>query len=176
MKNILFVLLLLISFPAQAYDAYQLRCNSNWQTITDIDNEPVQSIYMLSDKELRLMTNAYEHVQKSFFAFYAISAAQCRQNQVRILIVNQDALDSRICFPDEYDYARKGEILFGRYFKTENALYIVSPNLKAYPRWKDYFAHELAHHFFNDCGWKFESDYVEHLYVEKFLSQCRTTF
>lgn len=171
MKYLLFVFLL-ISFPAQAYDTYERSCNHNWRTVANIKGNTVKSVYRLTDQDLRFVEGAYDRIQESFFVLQSASPTQCKQSRVRILIVSEESLDSRMCFPDEDDYAYKNEIVFGRYFKRESTLYIVVPNLYLHPLWKSYFAHELAHHLFYDCGQTFVSSQEEHLYVNNFLTKA----
>jgi hypothetical protein len=171
MKYMLLILLL-ISFPAQAYDSYERTCNSKWQTIASVRENTVESSYLLTTQDLRLVTETYDQARKSFSEIESISMDRCKQTQVRILIVSEVALNSRLCFPNENDYAERGEILFGRCFREENTIVIVRPGLVEYPKWRSYFAHELAHQFFYDCGRVFNSDQEEHRYVNDYLTRA----
>lgn len=165
------LLIVALLFPAQllASDMYEQVAQPKWKhSFVIFDNVNVKSLWKISNNKIEMMKTTYALIKKAFFSWYGLDPTECKNAELNVKIVDEHILDDRHYFPDEEAYAGKGEIVFGRYYRDTNVLYIVPPNLKKY-YWKEDFAHELAHHFFNDCGIIFINSADEHAAMERFL-------
>lgn len=154
-----------ISFFCSTLDCKDLY-KSSFKTNFKVDKEVfVSSKFLISDT--KLIRSTYYEAKKSFFEFWGFSRDQCDLDNLYVYIVAEKDLINPRYFPGE-KLAPSGFIIYGRYFREKNKLYIVPPDLSIY-YWRKYFAHELAHYFFDDCGIKFPNNYVEHKFLDKFI-------
>lgn len=182
MRFLLLVLALMMMVPTSvnARDEYY-KSGVTWnQQITVKPNIDIQSVPLLSKSDIRTMHRTYKLTKKLFFRYWLVEPNQCSLGRLKIKVVrNHFDLSNRTYFPGEAQYADPpGEgtaVIFGRYFRKANTLYVVQPDeIKYY--WKRDFAHEVLHYLFDECEMKFSSDNMEHQRVHEFLQEHKSTF
>jgi len=167
------ILMLMVPISVNAMDQYY-KSGVTWgQQITLRQNISVQSISPLSSHDLYVMNKTYKLTKQLFFSYWGLQQDQCCFGHLKIKIVrNHFDLSNYKYFPDELEYAdppgEGGKIIFGRYFRLANTLYVVRPNeIKYY--WKRDFAHEILHYLFDECNMKFYNDDAEHQKIYEFF-------
>lgn len=181
MKFLWLILALTLSIPGFVYakDKY-FRSNVVWhRSVKLIQNIDVKSVSKLSKYDIYLMRRTYNITKKLFFLYW-YEENKCQLGQLKIKIVRSHYdLSNHEYFPEEYVYADLPDegtaIIFGRYFRVTNTLYVVSPNEIKY-HWKRDFAHEILHYFFDECGVSFINNNAEHIKVYEFLNKHKATF
>lgn len=171
---------MMIPVSANARDEYH-KSGISWnQHITLRPNISVKSVPQLSKYDLQMMRKTYKLTEKLFFEHWYVKPKQCNLGKLKIKVVrNHFDLSNRTYFPDEAQYASvPGEgtsVIFGRYFRLANTLYVVQPDDIKY-WWRRDFAHEVLHYLFDECGIKFRNDNVEHKKVKEFLTEHKASF
>lgn len=182
MRILLLALFFCFMLPgvSQAKDRYY-KSGVTWQTSFTIgDNVTVRSAFQLDSREVQIINTVYKRTRKKFFRSWGIKPTQCRLGHLNVRIVRDHFdLDNREFFPEEPVYAdlpwEGTEIIFGRYYRKANTIYIVPLKLKKY-YWRKNFAHELLHYFFDECGVRFSNIDEEHIIIDDFLFKYRKYF
>ena len=181
MHKLIFIMLsLMIPCIVGAKDDYR-KANTAWKTEFTVDTHVnVKSANRLGAKHIRLVRETYELAETKFLKFWLLEHDECKFIPLEVRIVeSEEELNSRLYFPGEDVYADKPEegteIIFGRYYKLTNKLYIVPPYTSQY-YWRKNFAHETIHYFFDECGIKFFSGEKEHKVIERFLLKYKRFF
>lgn len=113
----------------------------------------IKSTFKVSRKKIGKTINIYVNTRKQFNLFEGYN---CKPSEIlNVFIISEKAINN-------FKYFEKGssgpnKIIFGRYFKEDNYLYI-TPEFFRVP---EFFAHELAHYFYDECGFTFENDMAE---------------
>lgn len=93
----------------------------------------------------------YKDIKKQFLLF---ENSKCiPTNTLNMFVISEKEINDIRYFVQ----ARPGHIIFGRYYKPNNELYI-TPEFFKVPK---YFAHELAHYFYDECGFIFKNNVAE---------------
>lgn len=180
MNKILFILCMLFSTCAVAANAPIFK----WQMNANLGSGiTLKSTVPLSQAQINLMKSTFDSAEEKFFEYFDVSRDICQYGPLEIRVMsNYEILNDKKYFPnlDPESYAKSNEVIFGRYYRDENILYIIAPHSYIYD-WKNNFAHELVHYFLDDCGRvihgeKLLNNKTEHEYVEKFLSTYRAVF
>ena len=95
--------------------------------------------------------------------FYDQNKISCQLKPLRIRIITEEQLNS----PKFFIYI--DPIMFGRYFREDQHLYLTPEALHK----KRYFAHEMAHYLYDTCGIHFKSDQEEHDQIKQFLKRLK---
>ena len=172
MKQI--ILILIVFFPTVAYgfDNYNIS-NPQWKTCRQLEEDlMVCSISKLDETELITILNKYNMALKLFHR--EKNWGYCKSEMVRVYLVrSRKELSNMSYFPSELDYDSTTEQIRGRFYRHNNTIY-VAPYYEL--RWGFYFAHELLHHFINECGVPFKNIEEEHEFIDKFLYKYDNRF
>jgi hypothetical protein len=172
MRKMFYVLLVFMLFtPSTLYagDYFVQRAKPKWKTSFKINRHTnVVSKYRLNKFDIRLMKLVYNQFRRKFYTYMHVDKSLCKNSKLDIRVVSEKDLDNRFYFSGESTFARKGNIIFGRYFPRSKVLYIVPPYEEDY-FWRANMVHELLHHFYSDCGIKFENVNIEHIHIDKFI-------
>lgn len=131
----------------------------------------IDSMVILDNNQKQIIKKIFNETKIKFYKYFNIS--RCGLGPLKVIIVTSHLeLDNRLYFPSENVYAdapgEGNKIIFGRYFRQANTLYIVPPDFKKY-YWKDNFAHEPLHYFFDECKMGNRDVDWEHTQIEEFL-------
>ena len=138
--------------------------NTNWVT-HEHRSDPkihviIKSPLKVSDRKISKTMNFYINIRNQFDLFEDV---KCRPHGIlNIFIISEKAINNSIYF--EKGSSSPDKVIFGRYFKEVNDLYI-TPEFFRVP---EFFAHELAHYFYDACGFTFENDMAEEKRTYKF--------
>jgi len=124
---------------------------------------------------MQLINQTFNRAEREFFKFQRISGTQCGFGYLEVRIIREQDLDNRKYFAGEEAFSYDDNIVFGRYFKQTNILYVVPPYLGLY-YWRKNFAHELMHYFYDDCGITFLNIDIEHKAIDQYLKINRRFF
>lgn len=181
-KLIFIILALIIPCVVFAGDNYRNRkTNAVWKTEFTINTHVnIKSVNLLGAKHVSLIYKTYELTENKFLKFWRLKHNECKFGPLEVRIVkNHQELDNRTYFPGEDEYAdlpgEGTEIIYGRYFRLTNRLYMVPPYVSKY-YWRKNFAHELVHYFFDECGIKFVNDTEEHKEINRFILRYKRFF
>ena len=179
MRVLLSMLCMLVAFNAYAGDKYEEKANPNWKI--DRQLTKFDPVYIkVSDKvkvfSFRKFKTEYNMAMQRLFKFEAANVGQCKIDPLEIRVVTERDLNNEKFFPYEgsYTFTRnngKTTFIIGRYFPLSNTLYIVPhvPNDGSeWVNWEAYFAHEVAHYFYDDCEMTFPGDPDAHNRIDKF--------
>lgn len=177
MKTFLSILIIILfsSISAEARDEY-FRANPKWRSSFNIkENVEVTSVWKLNDRQIKLIKHLYRITKDEFDETFGPFIEKCDTDDLKIRVVkSHHELNNREYFPGESTYADEphegNEIIFGRYYRRANTLYIVPPNFSEY-YWKENFAHEILHYFFDICNIEFANNNKEHIIVDRFLRE-----
>ena len=116
----------------------------NWN-VNEKENVIVWSEKKMSDSRVNSIQGKYLDIERRFLSF---NGSLCKCPKVNIFFVSEEFLNS-------FNDGKRG--VFGRYFRARATIYITQEMLKR----TDFFAHELAHHFYYSCGKSWGSDDAE---------------
>ena len=140
--------------------------DTNWASTWIYHSNPnnisiiMKSTLNIGRKKMRKTASLYKDINKQFNSF---ENKNCQpRGTLNIFIINEKDINNSRYF--EKGSSGPDKIIFGRYFKTNNSLYI-TPEFFRVP---EYFAHELAHYFYDECGFAFGSDMAEEKQAYKF--------
>jgi len=175
MKSILFVILSMFMSPisAGASDQYDLNSKAQWKSKAKIRNNVVlKSKYIVSMSDVAKFKYTYRITRKRFSDFTGLNLNKCNIKPLEIRVISLNDLSNKKYFPDEHKYSfpadknGKGDFVLGRYFRYNNHLYLAPKYNHMY--WNINFAHELAHHFYDECVIHFADNESEHDIIHKF--------
>lgn len=169
MKKIVCIIatLLLLPIQALAVDNYDKVSNSKWQNIMHVQKGIVlKSKYKTTRAQAKQIKRMYHVTRRRFKEFTGIDANSCKIGYLEIRIIGLDDLSNELLFPNEHSYSTHSTIIIGRYFRKSNYLYLVPRYYHS--NWHRNFAHELLHHFLDECGIMFENDDKEHEVIYQF--------
>jgi len=168
MKTLLYAILLLVSGSSFALNHYE-KASTKWIKYFNINKyTEVKSKVKLSYYNEIMIAHIYHYTVNEFFKEYCFGDnGCCSLGKLNINIIPQRELDNKIYFPKEGVYSNNRFIVFGRYFRYNNTMYIVSPNY--YHGWGKFFAHELLHYLYDTCDIYFVNNNDEHIELEEML-------
>ena len=159
MKGILICLFLLFPVSVQAN-------NFDFKTNAYVSSEGllIKSVYKLRPKKIKKVKRLYVDIRNEFMQWLPKHQRNnCEEEAPIIVIVNFDIMSN----PDIFYGAKPNQ--FGRYMFWDRTIYIVR-DMFSRPEW---LAHELAHHFYQDCNINFASLEAEHKEVYDFQEYYR---
>ncbi len=168
MRFILTILFLFLTTNVFASDHYEYCAGSKWKINEYINEEVLIRVdpgikFRNPQEKIRFVKKTFNQVKRNFFKFHKIDDSHCESGHLEVRVISKQNLNNKIYFAGEYF---TGEKVFpqviGRYFEKTNILYIVQLN-EYY--WEEYFAHELAHYFYDDCT----NINKEHKLIDQFL-------
>lgn len=151
MSAILFVLVMLpiTSIPLLPYEYL-------WN-VYEKENVVVWSEKRLSNNRVNLIQRKYLDIEYQFRSF---NGGVCKCPRINVFLVSREFLNS-------WGDGKTG--VFGRYFRARDTVFI-TPEMFNRP---EFFAHELAHHFYYSCGQNLGSDDNEEVMAYKFQEYYR---
>ena len=168
MRRVIGILaILLLPLQALAADKYDENATTPWSIITRVQKNIVyKSKYATSEKEAKRVKKVYALTKARFKRFTGVDVDTCNPGYLEIRVVSLEDLSNKNYFPREATYTTSHSLIIGRYFRRSNKLYLV--HRKHHYNWHKNLAHELVHHFLDECGIRFESDHVEHEVIDQF--------
>jgi hypothetical protein len=174
MNKILIIICMFLTSTAIASE------NFRWKMSKDISEETgakitLKSVDSLNDEQIKGIKNTFNDVKVRFFKYYHVSPTDCSFDPLEIRVVkNSTDLSNERYFPVSSE--DRGYRIYGWYFPNSNELYITTPN--GWTKWNRWFAHELLHYFFDDCGMADSAMGYKHNHeqIENFLDTYKTIF
>ena len=154
MTSLILSLFVSLSFVSE----HQLKKDIVWQTQKELPNITIKSYYALSSGRIRIIQNEMKSIKRRFNDYYMTN---CKPGPLEIRIVKISWLNSS----DYFDWVDHRYLVFGRYFKLRNIMYVTSETFS------DLYTldHELTHYMYDECIVYFESDAQEHRQLDRFL-------
>lgn len=143
----------------------ELKKQIEWPFTVKITNELTVKSYYVNLPFEDIDQIAYLYVE-AIDKFVEFSNKSCIVEPLEIRIISEEQMVS----PEYFEYA--DPLIYGRYFKENNHMYLTLEAVKN----KRYFMHEMAHYLFDTCKIDFGFDpknYKEHKAIRRFIRSLR---
>ena len=174
----LIILSLFISSTAYTADFFP-RTETAWGDTAKVNNIiEIKSVYRIDNKDLKIIKRVFNITSNAFRQYYKVNINECDLEPLNMFILKSyKELDNKDYFPgeDEYTNPNSQVVMFGRFFRSTNNLYVMPVNTRDF-YWERSFAHELLHYFYDECGMKFFNDINEHAEIDRFLKSYKVLY
>lgn len=105
--------------------------------------------------------NMNESISNTIFWFFKKYNKKCTLGFLEIRVVGAQHINN----PEYFYWADASKIVYGRYFKNSNILYITFDRIDDY----SILEHEIVHYLYDECNMSEENDRAEHANLDEFI-------
>lgn len=154
-------LVLLLALNSYGPEKHELKNSIEWkQELVLLEGVNLKSYTPLSKRQVMRLRLIFLKTSGEFGLRNGLES--CKGEQLEIRLVGQKQLNSRKYF----HYIDRNFIVFGKYYKVSNILYITPESFKD----TIIFEHEILHYMFDDCGPELSPE-EEHEKIESYFDE-----